>query len=226
MRVGTRYETRNERCGVVSDVICPRCGKSAMFQKGRNTTTASVMFIRARKDVNVAFVVCEECGSVFEINKDHMDMINSSENVLQAIKDCYQERKREVFDKYSNGFSEKNQTIAVILSAVLMTFGAPFFYIGKPLYGGLCLLAYFASSFILSRIDYKYGMPVMMALVYFGVIFAIFIGMGKIKDGNGRYIVSKKQRRKRSPSVDESGAEDVGYIRLVAADYAEKVEYR
>jgi TM2 domain-containing membrane protein YozV len=188
VRVG--YNTKNQHCGTIENVLCPKCGKITPFLKMKNTTTGKVMFIPVAKITNSAFVVCSSCQSAFEVSKKEFSHINSNLDVIHAIYNFHRskiERDQKTSDKYSVGFSSKNQTVAVILSFLLTSFGAPFFYIGKPLFGVLCLLVSIASR--------VFGFfPAMSALVYGGFVYAILLGLGKIKDGKGKYIASKKQQ--------------------------------
>ena len=188
--VRVRYNTKNQHCGTVENVLCPKCGKIMPFLKMKNTTIGMVMFIPVVKTTNSAFIVCSGCQSAFEISKKELSHINSSQEVIQAIDNFRRdkiERGQKISDKYSVGFSSKNQTVAVILSFLLTSLGAPFFYIGKPLFGILCLLVAIASCVL--------GFfPAMFVLVYGGFVHAILLSLGKIKDGKGKYIASKKQQ--------------------------------
>ena len=189
IRVG--YNTKNQNCGAIENVPCPKCGKVMPFWKIKNITTGTILFIPVAKITNSAFLVCSGCQSVFEVRKKEFSHINSDIEAIQAIHDFYAdklEREQKIRDKYSVGFSSKNQTVAVILSLLLTACGAPFFYVGKPLYGFLCLLA--------SILSFAFGFipAISFAVGYFGFIYAILLGLGKIKDGKGKYIASKKQQ--------------------------------
>lgn len=181
VRVG--YNTKNQHCGTIENVLCPKCGKVTPFLKAKNTTTGTVMFIPIVKVTNSAFVICSNCQSIFQVRKKEFSHINRNVDVIPAIHNFYQKAN----EKYCGGFSSKNQTVAVILSFLFTLYGAPFFYIGKPLYGVLCLL-----TSILSCVLGFF--PVLFALEFGGFIYAILLGWGKIKDGKGKYIASKKQQ--------------------------------
>ena len=59
---------------------------------------------------------------------------------------------------------------------------------GKPLWGILCLLVSILSTVL--------GLfPLMFLIVLGGMVFAILIGAGKVKDKDGKYIVSEKQKQ-------------------------------
>lgn len=96
-----------------------------------------------------------------------------------------QEQTRETYQEA--GFSPKTQTVAVILAFLLTTLGAPFFYIGKPLWGILFL--------VVSFLCIAAGLfPLYSVIGIAGVVFAVLLGAGKVKDKDGRYIVSSRQR--------------------------------
>ena len=138
MLIPVGYRTYNKQCGSVENVTCPHCGRVSRFTKIRNKTTGTVLFIPVISVTNQAYVQCGSCGAAYEVNKKGFNQVNTDVDVLNAIYSRHnekQEKQRELQDKYSVGFSEKNQTLAVILAFLLTTFGAPFFYIGKPLYG-------------------------------------------------------------------------------------------
>jgi transcription elongation factor Elf1 len=95
------------------------------FLKMKNTTTGTVMFIPVVKTTNSAFVVCSSCQSAFEVSKKEFSHINSNQEVIQAIYNFHRdkiERAQKTSDKYSVGFSSKNQTVAVVLSFLLTSF--------------------------------------------------------------------------------------------------------
>ncbi len=115
-------------------------------------------------------------------------IITPAADVQEAIRMQEQTAAQEKEQYRSAGFSAKNQTVAVVLSALLMLYGAPFFYIGKPLWGILCLLVSILSTVL--------GLfPLMFLIVLGGMVFAILIGAGKVKDKDGKYIVSEKQKQ-------------------------------
>lgn len=183
-------ETKNQQYGTIDNVCCPNCGKTTSFYKIKTVTIGTVIFIPVAKTTNAAFVVCSDCKSSFEINKKEFSHINTNQEVLLAIQNfqnAARERARNTREKYSVGFSSKNQTVAVILSIFFTTFGAPFFYIGKPLYGILC--------FFISILSCLLGIfPISFVLVYGGFVYAALLGSGKIKDSEGKYLASKKQQ--------------------------------
>ena len=188
VRVG--FSTQNQHCGTIENVPCPNCGKIVPFWKIKNTTTGTVLFIPVAKTTNSAFVMCSDCRAAYEVNKKEFSRISSSQEAIQAIYSFHankMEREQQIREKYSVGFSTKNQTAAVILSALLTTYGVPFFYIGKPLIGVLCLLVSIASCVL-------QFFPVMFAVVIGGFVYAVLLGQGKMKDGKGKYIASQKQQ--------------------------------
>lgn len=191
MLIPVGYRTYNKQCGSVENVTCPHCGRGSRFTKIRNKTTGTVLFIPVISVTNQAYVQCGSCGAAYEVNKKGFNQVNADVDVLNAIYSRHnekQEKQRALQDQYSVGFSEKNQTVAVILAFLLTTFGAPFFYIGKPLYGILC----FAVSVVCCVLQF---FPGMFAVVFGGFVLAFLIGAGKIKDSKGMYIASKNQQQ-------------------------------
>ena len=191
MLIPVGYRTHNKQCGTVENVTCPKCGRITRFAKVRNKTTGTVLFIPVVSVTNMAYVQCTACGAAYEVNKKGFNQVNSDVDVLNAIYNRHnekQKKKQELKDKYSVGFSEKNQTVAVVLAALLTTLGAPFFYIGKPLYGILC----FAACMAFCGLQF---FPGLFAIVFGGFILAFLIGTGKIKDSKGKYIASKNQQQ-------------------------------
>ena len=191
MLIPVGYKTHNKQYGTVENVTCPNCGKTTAFAKVKNKTTGTVIFIPVVSVTNMAYVQCTSCGAAYEVNKKGFNQINTDVDVLNAVYNRHsekQQKQQEVRDKYSVGFSEKNQAVAVILAFLLTTLGAPFYYIGKPLYGVLCFvacMAFCALGFF----------PGLFAVVFGGFVLAFLIGAGKIKDGKGKYIASKNQQR-------------------------------
>lgn len=191
MLIPVGYRTHNKQYGTVENVTCPKCGKTTAFVKVKNKTTGTVIFIPVVSVTNMAYVQCTSCGAAYEVNKKNFNQINTDVDVLNAIYNRHsekQQKQQELKDKYSVGFSEKNQTVAVILAFLLTTFGAPFFYIGRPLIGILC----FAFSMVCCVLQF---FPGMFAVVFGGFILAFLIGAGKIKDSKGKYIASKNQQQ-------------------------------
>mgnify|MGYP003315519738 CR=1 FL=1 len=192
MRIPVRigYNTKNQYCGTIENVLCSKCGNIMSFSKIKNTTTGTVMCIPVVRITNSTFVTCSGCQSIFEVRKKEFSHINSNVDAVQAIHNFYVdklERDQKISDKYSVGFSSKNQTVAVILAFLLTSYGVPFFYIGKPIYGVLCL--------IISILSCVFSFfPALFLVVYGGFIYAILLALGKIKDGKGKYIASKKQQ--------------------------------
>jgi len=70
---------------------------------------------------------------------------------------------------------------------VTVILGVPFFYIGKTLWGLLCIAASFIGASLLI-------FPLLLVVVLAGWILTYLLWKGKIKDGSGKYIVSKAQR--------------------------------
>lgn len=191
MLIPVGYRTHNKPCGTVENVTCPHCGRVSSFTKIRNKTTGTVLFIPVISVTNQAYVQCASCGAAYEVNKKGFNQVNTNVDVVNAIYSRYnekQEKQRELQEQYSVGFSEKNQTVAVILAFFLTTFGAPFYYIGKPLYGVLCFVACMAFCAL-------QFFPGLFAVVLGGFVFAFLLGAGKIKDSKGKYIASKNQQQ-------------------------------
>lgn len=103
-----------------------------------------------------------------------------------------QEYKEELIKKRMEcaeaGVSDKNQLVAIILGIFLNTIGAPFIYLGHIKQGLLCLVITFVT------------MPTGLFLVPIGVIlvgwvYALRIGMGEVKDKDGKYVLSKSQKK-------------------------------
>ncbi len=180
------FVNKNEQCDTIENVLCPNCGNITSFIKLKNTTTGTVIFIPVAKTTNAAAVICTGCKSVFDVRKKDFSHIRSSADVLQAIQNCRDDKVKER-TKYDAGFSSKKQTVAVLLAFLLTTYGAPFFYLGKPLYGIACLAASMFSAVFMC-------FPVLFAIVLGGFVFAFMIAAGKVKDKEGKYIASKKQQ--------------------------------
>lgn len=188
MRVPVITKTYNKQCGQVRDVCCPSCGQRVAFTKIKNKTIVSIMFIPFICGTNAAFLQCPMCGSAWKVAKKALTNIHNEQDVLNELHRIAEQKKTAV-NKYSTGFSDKNQTIAVVLACLFTAYGAPFFYIGKPIYGMVCLL--------LSVISIIFTLfPLLFLMVYGGFVLAVLIGLGKVKDKNGKYIVSKKQRQR------------------------------
>ncbi len=187
MLIPVEIHTYNKLCGSVPHVRCRHCGQTATFQKMKNKTTGRVIFVPIITITNSTYLVCEACGKIYPVPKKGFDQIASAAEVDEVFRAQEEtlEQKRKIYQ--AAGFSPKNQTVAVILAAVMTTLGAPFFYIGKPLWGILCLLV----SFLCTNLGL---LPIPFAIVCFGFVFAYRLGTGKVKDKKGRYIVSKKQR--------------------------------
>lgn len=190
MYVPVRIETHNKQYGTVEGVRCPACGGWTSFGKFRNKTTGRVIFVPVISMTNRTFVRCNSCGAAYEVDKKVLNGLNSGDGVVKAIYAWHQKKqddKRRMVEKYSVGFSGKNQTVAAVLAFLVTTLGAPFFYIGKPLYGILCLILSFGACFA--------GLfPVLFAVVIGGFVFALRILMGKVRDGNGKYLANARQR--------------------------------
>ena len=90
VRVG--YNTKNQHCGTIENVLCPKCGQIMPFLKMKNTTTGTVMFIPVVKTTNFAFVVCSSCQSAFEVSKNEFSHINSNQEVIQAINNFHRDK--------------------------------------------------------------------------------------------------------------------------------------
>lgn len=191
MRVPVQMKTYNKQYGAVENVICPHCGMVTSFAKVKNKTTGSVLFIPVCSLTNIAYVRCTACGAAYEVNKQRFNNINNNIDLLNAVRDRHNEKmekQQKLAEKYSVGFSDKNHTVAVILSFLLTSLGAPFFYIGKPLLGILCLLI----SILGGALQF---FSLLFVVCYGGFILAFFILFGKVKDGKGKYILSKKQKQ-------------------------------
>ena len=145
------------------------------------------MFVPTTTITNSTYLVCSACGKAYPVFKKGFDRIDSPAKVSEAIRaqEQAQEQTRETYQEA--GFSPKNQTVAVILALLLTTLGAPFFYIGKPMWGILCLVVSFLC--IASGL-----FPLYSVIVIAGAVFAVLLGAGKVKDKDGRYIVSSRQR--------------------------------
>lgn len=186
--IPVRIETYNENCGVVPYNFCRNCGcPSGVFYKIKNKTTTRVMFVPFMTVTNATYLRCGSCAYDYQVSKKGFDRIASSADVHQALDTQEIARQKKKENYCEAGFSPKNQVLAVILAMFLTTLGAPFFYIGKPLLGILCL----AFSFLTAWLEL---FPVMMVIPMVGFVFAFLLATGKVKDKNGRYIVSKRQR--------------------------------
>ncbi len=190
MLIPAGYRTYNKPCGTVDGCRCPRCGQMAGFTKFRYKTTGTVLFVPVASVTHAAFVRCSACGAAYEVSKKNLKDIRTGADVLNAIQEHRKDRQGQqeaLREKYSVGFSEKKQTVAVWLALLLTTYGAPFFYIGKPLWGVLCLLVSLISVSMM-------WFPLLFVMVCFGFVLAFQIGQGKVKDKHGKYIVSQRQR--------------------------------
>ena len=186
MFIPVRYVTKNEKRGTVQGIICPHCGAITQFIKVKNTKTGSVMFIPVAKATNKTFLFCSHCGSTFDVRKKDFSKISNNADAINAIRNY----RNEMTEKYGNGFSSKSFAITLVLSLFFM-YGVPFFYIGKYLYGLLCLVC--------CMLGLTLGMtmnlfPLTGIIGMVNIVFVILLVRGKIKDGKGKYIVSKGQQ--------------------------------
>ena len=188
MALRGKLETYNKQCGSVPQVCCPHCGQYTTFMKIQRKSKFRVLLLPLFVVTHQAYLVCGACGRVYPVSKKGFGQITPAADVQEAIRMQEQTAAQEKEQYRSAGFSAKNQTVAVVLSALLMLYGAPFFYIGKPLWGILCLLVSILSTVL--------GLfPLMFLIVLGGMVFAILIGAGKVKDKDGKYIVSEKQKQ-------------------------------
>ena len=202
MRVSVAMETNHKPCGVVPQVHCPICKKESDFAKVRVKYTAKLLYlIPVMSMTQAAYVKCSCCNAAYVVDKKIIDRLSTPSEVHNAIMSEIQrrqERDGNRVEKYSNaGFSEKNQTLAVILACLFTSLGIPFFYIGKLLWGFLIL----AGLFVLAGLS-RMGINVegliiaySMLATFGGFALAILIAAGKVKDGKGKYIVSKNQKQ-------------------------------
>lgn len=192
MLIPVGYQTHNKKYGAVEGVQCPSCGRRTTFEKFRNKTTGRVMFIPVISITNMAFVRCSACNSAYEVDKKALNGLTTGEGVVNAIYARHrqkQEEQRKLREKYSVGYSNKSQGLAVFLAALFTTFGAPFFYLGKPLLGVVCLLLSFGSC--------ATGMfPALFAVVIYGFVLALRIAGGHVQDGQGKYLANAEQRKR------------------------------
>ena len=187
MLIPSEIRTYNTLCGLVPNVRCRHCGQTGTFHKVKNKSTGLVLFVPIITKTNSAYLVCDTCGKVYPVPKKGFDRITSAADVNEVITAQENAQRQEREHYQAAGFSPKNQTLAVILAITMTTLGAPFFYIGKPLWGILFLLLSLASSYL--RL-----FAISALIVCFGFGFAYRLGTGKVKDKKGRYIVSKRQK--------------------------------
>lgn len=191
MLIPVGYQTHNKQYGTVEGVQCPSCGRRTAFGKYRNKTTGRVMFVPVISITNMAFVRCTACNSAYEVDKKALDGITTGEGAVNAIYARHQQKQeehRKMLEKYSVGASQKSQGLAIFLAALFTTFGAPFFYLGKPLLGVVCLLLSFGSC--------ATGLfPALFAVVIYGFVLAVRIAGGQVQDSQGKYLLNEQQKK-------------------------------
>lgn len=183
-------ETYNKACGTIDNVACPSCGRRSTYIKVQNKTKSTIMFIPWLCITNATFVVCGACQGSYKVKQKTFKNINDNLGVLDAIHEQHQcdlEKMQKLREKYSVGVSEIKQSEA-LLSCLGVQFGLPFFFLGRPILGVLA----FVSSFALIIYD---KLEFMGVLPMIGMLLALFIALGKVKDRKGKYILGKKQRK-------------------------------
>lgn len=199
MYVPVRTVNYEKTMGTVATVPCPHCRQNADFTKLQLKCRVTVMFLPIFWTTLNALLKCQRCGATFAVGNKSMRTIVSAQDALQEICRFTQEqdlaarqqtekKKSMAQDRREQGFSDKSQVLAVILAIGFTTFGAPFFYIGKPAIGILFLVLSFAAMALLA-------FPLLALIVLIGFVLASFLGMGKVRDQHGKYIMSKKQRQ-------------------------------
>ncbi len=187
MWVPNSIETYHKSCGMIPQVYCKVCQQHNNFLKMLIKTTGKVLFVQIISVTNMAYFKCSSCGTTYTVDKKGFDKVVTATDVYHAIQDV-ENKQKEVSETYKNaGFSKKNQVLAIFFFVFFTTLGVPFFYVGKPLWGLLCIaISFIGTSF---RI-----FPLLFGVVFGGWIFAFLLWKAKIKDGSGKYIVSKKQK--------------------------------
>lgn len=190
IRIRVEYKTQNRQCGAIENVPCPRCEKMARFELFRNETSATVMsFLPIARRTNATFVRCAFCGMNYPVSRKNFRGLHTPQDVLSAVAVYYKQQEEHQQQITTAGFSTKSQLAAIFLAVLFTDLGLPFFYIGKPLYGILCLIITIVSLL------FRVFLPSFI-LIYAGFVLAVFIGLGKVKDSSGKYILSAKQREK------------------------------
>ncbi len=186
MLIPVGYQEHNKLCGTIPNCACPHCGKTVDLKKFRRKLTGYVIFVPVASKTLYAFLGCSECGHGFEVDKKAIKEISTPAQAADAIAAFKAEKQRKKEEFLAAGCSKKSQTVAALLAAFLTTYGAPFFYLGKPFLG----IAFFAASCACLAAMF---FPALIAVVLFGFFFAARICMGKVKDKEGKYIVSPAQ---------------------------------
>ncbi len=183
-------ENYNKSCGSIDNVACPNCGRRSTYIKVQNKTKSTIMFIPWLCYTNATFVVCGACQRAYNVKQKTFKNINDNLDVLDAIHEQHQcdlEKMQKLRDKYSVGVSEIKQSEA-LLSCLGVSFGLPFFFLGRPILGILAFVSNFA-LIIYDKLQFMGVLPVI------GMLLALFIALGKVKDRKGKYILSKKQQK-------------------------------
>lgn len=189
MYIPVRSRTYDKEYGKVM-ALCPKCGSGNGLIKYKNKTVTSIMLIPFFHIANGAFLRCSTCRGSFPVEKKALSGIRDAQDALgamQAYRERLRERQRALLTKYSVGFSTKNQKVAALLAFFLTVYGAPFFYLGRPLLGVLCLGLFFCGTITA-------WIWVGMLLFAAGIIYGCLILMGKVKDRSGKYVANARQQ--------------------------------
>lgn len=195
---------------------CQRCKGSANILLGRNVQKATILAIPFLKKTVGRYGICQRCDMKYAFDKEsysNLMLAITSEDVWQKESSDYMTKKREKAEKFSQR-SNKNIGIAAILALIFGVVGAQNFYMGHKKRGKIALsifgFAILSVIFLAMILDTSYYNPALIVIptlclagnIYWGLVDCVRILSGYAKDGNGNYIMTKGQHKKRC-NIDE-----------------------
>lgn len=212
MPSGGSFNAENIIDCVIPSAYCPKCGQNFDAVMSRNRVTGRILLIRiARTSVDL-HTACPHCGLKYSFtSKTYKLIINSQNKTFNLNRElkAYLDRQRKLYIRYKKA-SEKKTYIAALLAFFLGIFGAQNWYMGHKGRGIISgLMDIFAVLMLLPIFSFSISGNLITALtviascliaanVYWGLIDTIRILSGCAKDGDGFYIMTKRQFEKRN----------------------------
>ena len=217
MYIPVRIFTKNVKGKTIPAIQCPNCGHSADYDLLKQVSGATVMFIPIFRMISDGFAVCQSCGTTFPIGDKGYKQLAKARNVTtqdlfacinaaidkqkqaeqaqsEILRQAEQAQSQKQLNIVKAGFSDKKQTVAVLLALFLKPFGAHHFYLGQMRLGLLCLGIFVGSMIAALMALLLVTIFVLEVFIIWGIVDAFRIGFGKYRDSDGKYVVSDKQR--------------------------------
>lgn len=194
---------------IIQNAICPRCNNYFNAYMLRSENNATIFFVPILKKTIRCYTICPHCGINYDLKPRIYKEIISQNSPELLYRECYNflDKTRNRMNSYVIR-SKKKVSIASILAFFLGIFGIQNLYMGhtKRFIAAISIFIFSIFSFcisiffadVLTLEDFAQFTILLCSAglainVYWGIIDSIRILLGHAKDGNGLYIMTKRQ---------------------------------